>query len=186
MSLIDRLSAPPRLLPAALIGVCLSALGIALLAQHGGGLPPCELCIWQRWAYGAAIAALLPGALAPPDRPTLRRLSLAFGALAFTAGAGISVFHAGVEQGWWPGLSGCAANYTATTAEEMLAQMLAAPIARCDEIPWSFLGLSIAGWNAVASALLAALAGLGAIRGPGTVTTRPPASRPVTPGPAAS
>lgn len=158
MSSTARLLAAPRLAPALLIGACLAALGTALFAQYVGGLPPCELCIWQRWAYAAAIGLLLPG-LFMTGRAGPRAAVLALGGLAFLAGAGISVFHAGVEQGWWQGLAGCSASFTNTgSLEDLKAQILAAPIAKCDEIPWSLFGLSIAGWNALASLALALVA----------------------------
>ncbi|WP_119678893.1 disulfide bond formation protein B [Indioceanicola profundi] len=158
MSSTARLLAAPRLAPALLIGACLAALGTALFAQYVGGLPPCELCIWQRWAYAAAIALLLPG-LFLGGRPAARAVVLTLGGLAFLAGAGISLFHAGVEQGWWQGLSGCSASFNPSgSLEDLRAQIFAAPIAKCDEIPWSLFGLSIAGWNALASLALAGLA----------------------------
>ena len=41
---------------------------------------------------------------------------------------------------------------------------MAAPLTRCDEVPWSLIGVSLAGWNALASCALAALALYGAGR----------------------
>lgn len=149
-------------LPAILVLASTAALVTAFAAQHWGGLPPCQLCIWQRWAYAAAIGALMPGMFVAA-RPGARAATLAIGAAAFLAGAGIALFHAGVEQGWWQGLTACtnpAAD--AASVDELLARLNAAPIARCDEIPWSFLGLSIAGWNMLAMLGLAAVSALGA------------------------
>ena len=148
--------------PAALVIVGTGALVAAFAAEHWGGLPPCELCLWQRWAYAAAIGLLMPGMFVK-DRPRARALILGMGAVAFLAGAGIAFFHAGVEQGWWQGLTGCTnAAAGATSVEDLLRQLEAAPIARCDEIPWSFLGLSMAGWNVPAMLGLAAIAALAA------------------------
>ncbi len=155
------LLASPRV-PAALVIAGTGALVVAFASQHWGGLAPCELCLWQRWAYAAAIGALMPGMFVK-DRPGARAVILVLGALAFLAGAGIAFFHAGVEQGWWTGLTACANPAAgATSVDDLLRQLEAAPIARCDEIPWSFLGLSMAGWNVLAMLGLAAISAVAA------------------------
>jgi disulfide bond formation protein DsbB len=138
---------------AALAGAGSAALLLGALGfQYFGGLAPCVLCIWQRWPHGAAIAVALL-ALATGLRP----LAL-LGALAVLAGAGIAGFHAGVEQGWWEGLSTCAGpDMAGMTADQFMTSLMTAPIARCDEIPWSFLGLSMAAWNGLLSLVLAGL-----------------------------
>jgi disulfide bond formation protein DsbB len=40
---------------------------------------------------------------------------------------------------------------------ELLDQILATPVVLCDEIAWSWLGVSMAGWNAILSLGLAVL-----------------------------
>ncbi|HYE49711.1 MAG TPA: disulfide bond formation protein B [Azospirillaceae bacterium] len=160
MSPSDFLSSP-RAASALLIGASLAALGTALLSQYVGGLPPCDLCIWQRWAYVAAILLLAPGFVLRPEGSTGRMgaVALALGGVAFLGVAGIAVFHVGVEQHWWQGLQSCSAGgTTAQTAEEMLAAIMAAPVVRCDEVPWSLFGISIAGFNALAALVLAGTA----------------------------
>jgi len=137
-----------------------ATLGMAFLAQYGFGLAPCELCIWQRWPYAAAILLGLAAWKLERARPAL----LGLVALAFMATAAVGVFHFGVEQKWWPGLSGCSGGNTATSIEALRAQILAAPVVRCDDIAFSFLGLSMAGWNALWAALLALLAATKALR----------------------
>lgn len=121
----------------------LGALGF----EHLGGLSPCEMCFWQRWAHlgvlAAAGLALLTGA-----RP-LGWLAV----LAMLGAAGLGLFHAGVEQDWWEGVTACTAPVSAGMSREaMLDSLLTAPLVRCDEIPWSLLGVSMAGWNALISA----------------------------------
>ena len=76
--------------------------------------------------------------------------------------AGYGVYHVGVEQGWF--VSSCAAPMSGGTIEDIRAQVMAAPLTRCDEAPWSLIGVSLAGWNAIASVAVAALAALGAAR----------------------
>jgi len=121
--------------------------------QYLGGLLPCTLCLWQRWPHAVAVALGAVG-LALPGRiwPLL-------GALAALTTAGIAGFHVGVEQGWWQGLATCAVdNLAGVSVDDLLSVEtdVAAPV-RCDAIAWSFLGLSMAGWNGVISLALAAL-----------------------------
>lgn len=124
----------------------------ALGSQHLGGLAPCKLCIWQRWPHLAAVvvgavALKLPGRLWP-----------ALGALAAATTGAIGVYHTGVERGWWQGPDTCTSGPVAgLSPEALLSQIAAAPLVRCDEVAWEFLGLSMASWNAVLSFALAAL-----------------------------
>ena len=126
----------------------LAALGF----QHLGDMAPCKLCLWQRWPHLAAIgigilALLLPWVLLP-----------LLGMLAMLATAGIGAYHAGVERGWWEGPASCSATGTSgLTTDELFDQIMTAPLIRCDEIPWEMFGLSMAGWNMVASLGLAAI-----------------------------
>lgn len=118
--------------------------------QYLGGMAPCKLCLWQRWPHAAAIVI---GALAliRPGR-ALPRL----GAMAALATAAIGVYHTGVERRWWEGPDTCTSGPVGgLTPQQLMDQILAAPLVRCDEVPWEMLGLSMASWNAVASAGLA-------------------------------
>lgn len=132
--------------------------------EHIGGLVPCEMCWWQRWALiGVVILAfdaVLLGRLSG-RRPALAPVARATGwaaLLAMTANAGIALFHAGVEQKWWQGLTRCTAPPVAGDASAMLADILAQPIVRCDAIPWQMFGISMAGWNFLTSLTLAGAA----------------------------
>ncbi|QDO97933.1 disulfide bond formation protein B [Ferrovibrio terrae] len=129
-------------------------LALVLIAQYGFGLPPCEMCHWQRWPYIAALIFGL-GALVLP-RWRVQLLGLA--ALSFAITGGIGVFHAGVEWKWWQGLTSCGGTSTATSLEDLRAQIMAAPVVRCDEAAIRVLGLSMAGWNALWAAVLAIFA----------------------------
>jgi disulfide bond formation protein DsbB len=123
----------------------------ALAFQYLGGLAPCQLCIEQRWPHAAAVAiGLLALFLA---KGPLTRLLAACGALAALATAGLGVYHTGVERGWWQGPDTCSAggNIGGLSSEELLDQILAAPVIRCTDVQWEMLGLSMASWNAVLS-----------------------------------
>ena len=131
------------LLPAALLG---GALG----SQYLGGLHPCEMCYWQRWPHGAAIVFALLSFTAPARSSRARTLVL-LAALAIAISGCIGVYHAGVEAGVFEGFTQCSATATATNTADLLKQIVHAPLVRCDEVQFSFLGISMAGWNAILS-----------------------------------
>jgi disulfide bond formation protein DsbB len=133
------------LLALASAAVLLSALGL----QYLGGLPPCRLCIWQRWPYVALIVLGLVGWRVYP------RAALALATLVLAVGAGLAVYHIGIEQGWWALPAGCVAGQDAESIED-LKRMLAEAPPTCDQVSFTLLGLSLAGWNLVASLALAA------------------------------
>jgi len=152
---------------ATLLTALLSAaiLGAALLSQFVGGLQPCVLCLYQRWPYVATIALGLAGFALARRHPGAARAALGLAGLVFLVGAGIAGFHVGVEQGWWQGTAECGAPAGgAMTLEALRAQVLAAPVVRCDEVPWSLFGISMAGYNLLISLAMAAAALLGASR----------------------
>ena len=125
-------------------------LGGALISQYVGGLYPCEMCMWQRWPHLVAIFFALD-AIALRSRPGLSALFTGLAALAVAVSGAIGVFHAGVEYGWWEGLTACSTTATGATTQDMLASIMAAPITRCDVAPWSLFGISLAGYNAIIS-----------------------------------
>ena len=147
----------PRAAAVVLLVASAAALGFALGAQYLGGLAPCPLCVYQRWPYAAVI--LLAGAALIAPSPWPRALVAAC-AVALAGNALLAGYHVGVEQGWFALPEGCQAVGEATTVDELRAMLAAAP-PRCDQVAWSFLGLSMAGWNgllALALALFAAAA----------------------------
>ena len=135
----------------AVIGSALLLLG-AFAFQHIGGLAPCKMCIWQRWPHGAAIVIGLT-ALALPVA-----LLLLAGALAAALTGAIGVYHMGVERGWWKGPDTCTSgDISNLSSDDLLNQIMSAPLVRCDDVAWQMLGLSMAGWNAVISFGLAVI-----------------------------
>jgi disulfide bond formation protein DsbB len=62
----------------------------------------------------------------------------------------IGGFHAGVEYGWWQGITGCATTISGGGASA-LDNIMNAPLVRCDVAPWTLLGISLAGWNFIIS-----------------------------------
>jgi disulfide bond formation protein DsbB len=138
------------LLPSALLA---GAFG----SEHLGGLAPCELCWWQRYPHMAAAALAALAFTAPATSARSRLLTLLAAAAVALSGA-IGVYHAGVELKIFEGFTTCTAVATGASTEDLLKAILNAPIVRCDQVQWSFLGISMAGWNAIVS-----LAGAAAI-----------------------
>lgn len=138
------------------LGVPAALLGGAYIAQYAFGLPPCEMCWWQRYALFAALAFALLGLVKP------NRAVLALAGLGILASGLIGGFHAGVEYGWWQGLTACTGNATAGGGDP-LAAVMGAPIIRCDVAPWTLAGISLAGFNVLIS-VPAALALFAALR----------------------
>src|SRR5215213_4897754 len=160
-------SASMRLPAPAVARLIALVLPAALLAgafgsEYLGGLTPCEMCWWQRYAH---LAALVPAGLAftGPAGSRRSRLLVLLAALAIAASGAIGVYHAGVELKIFEGFTTCTG-----TGAKTLEAILKAPLVRCDQVQWSFLGISMAGWNAILSfggaALIAFLTFRGARR----------------------
>jgi len=122
------------------IGLPAALLGGAYISQYGFGLYPCEMCWWQRWPHFAALAFGLLSLFG-----TAQRLLVALAALGIFASGLIGGFHAGVEYGWWEGLTSCATAID--TSGDALDAIMNAPVIRCDVAPWDLFGISLAGWN---------------------------------------
>ncbi|WP_313802234.1 disulfide bond formation protein B [Sphingobium sp.] len=145
--------------------VPLAMLGGAYAFQFIGGLHPCEMCWWQRYAHMAAIPLALI-AYATRGKACVSALFTGLAGLAIGISGGIGLFHAGVEYGWWQGLTACSTSPTGGSSADILNQIMATPITRCDVAPWSLFGISMAGYNgllsgAAALAILALLLGRG-------------------------
>lgn len=143
----------------------MTRLHLALLATTGSatllggaflfqllGYPPCKMCLWQRWPHAAAIL------IGIAFYALKNRALLWLGAAAALTTCAVGTYHAGVEQGWWEGPNTCtSAPIGELSVDDLLESILNAPLIRCDEIAWQFAGLSMAGWNALLSLILAAI-----------------------------
>ena len=142
-------------------------LGAAHAFERLEGYQPCLLCLRQREVYWIALSIALLGMLGLLRRPhpsRVRALPLLL-ALIFFTGFLVAGFHAGVEWKWWPGPTACAVGSGAgLSAMEELAAGAPVRAVSCDEAAWVFSGLSMAGWNALASLALAAVGIAAALR----------------------
>jgi disulfide bond formation protein DsbB len=154
----------PSLRPAALarlIALLLPAvlLGGAFGSQYLGGLYPCEMCWWQRYAHMAALVLAALAFTSPAETVRARALTL-FAALGIAASGAIGVYHAGVEAHIFEGFTTCTSTATGATTADLLKAISKAPMIRCDIVQFRFLGISMAGWNAILSLGGAVLIGL--------------------------
>jgi disulfide bond formation protein DsbB len=147
-------------------GVGAAAIGGALFIEHVLRVLPCELCLKERIPYYTGIPAALVAAWlasrAPRGNSTM--LLLALVAVIFAVGAGMGVYHTGVEYGWWPGPTDCTGPVSkAVGLDTFLKNLETTKVVRCDEVAMRIFGLSLAAWNAVISVGLTLVAGAGAL-----------------------
>lgn len=135
-------------------------------SQYFGGLYPCEMCWWQREAH--MVALVLAGlSFTAPAASSRSRMFVLFAALAIAVSGAIGFYHAGVEAKIFEGFTTCTALAKGGTTNELLQRITHAPLIRCDQVQFRFLGISMAGWNAILSlggAALILLLGLKARR----------------------
>jgi len=151
----------------AALAVALAAaatVGGALVFQYVWGYQPCKLCLEQRYPYYLGIPLALVTALLPPR---WGRIGLWALALVFLVSAGMGTYHAGVEWGFWLGPADCGGGAPASSGNvgDLLGQLSNIRVVSCTAAAWRFLGLSLAGWNALISVALAVFAGYAAWKG---------------------
>jgi len=119
------------------------------------------MCYWQRHAHKAVIVvgiiALFAGFISDKLRELFRWLIV----LAFLISFIYAAWHVGVEFGWLEGPKECAGGTIGKIPEidpndplAFLDKKSIKPPA-CSEAVWHFLGISMAGWNAVISLITA-------------------------------
>ena len=119
----------------------------AYVSQYVFDLYPCEMCLWQRWPHFAALALALLSFVVPP-----KNWLVALAAGGILTSAAIGGFHAGVEYGWWEGVTSCTAIPEVGSGQSARDAIMDAPLIRCDEAPWDLFGISLAGYNFLISA----------------------------------
>ena len=125
-------------------------LAAAYWFEFAGGLEPCTLCLYQRIPHGVmvllgllSLTALRPG------------IVFVFMIALMVISGTLGLYHAGVEWALWSGPSGCSSSLSGMSGSEGLDQLLNTAVVRCDEVVWSFMGLSMAGWNMAISYMVA-------------------------------
>ena len=143
-------SPPPQIMALFVAAASALALGGALIGQFGFGLHPCDLCIYQRIPFilNIGIGLIILTGLSKYLPVTAHSL-IGLSGILFIANAGIAFFHSGVERKWWTGLTGCSTPDMSGSIEDLLKRIQETDVTRCDEIPWSLFGLSMANYNVV-------------------------------------
>jgi disulfide bond formation protein DsbB len=146
----------------------IAAASLAILAAvwifQGLGYQPCELCLTQRYAfYAGAPLAALTAFLASRSAHGLAHAGFALLAAIFAANAALAAYHVGVEYHWWAGPTACTGGLTGSIdANDLMKALDSVKVVRCDEVQLRIAGLSLAGWNVLASAALAVYAAVAA------------------------
>jgi disulfide bond formation protein DsbB len=144
----------------------IAAASVAILAVvwifQSLGYAPCELCLTQRYAFYAAVPLALLTALISRSARGLARAGFALLALVFLANAVLAAYHVGVEYHWWQGPTACTGGPGSLDVNDLVKALDSVKVVRCDEVQLRIAGLSLAGWNVVASAVLAIYAGFAA------------------------
>lgn len=163
MSFLSR----PRLVALTIFVVSAALIGGAYYFEYGLGLLPCELCLKQRQPYYiampiAAVLALMPDARRDRLFTALRAFGFGVIAIAFLYNAGLGVYHSGAEWHLWLGPADCTGPVGSSVGlNDFLKNLQTTRVVRCDKAAWRFIGVSLAGWSAVASLGLAILAVFG-------------------------
>lgn len=134
---------PPRWVCLSIAGISAFSLLAALVAQFGFSLRPCYLCLLQRGPFGLNILLGLYGAAIS----RFRTLMIGLSSFVFLGNSVIAFYHSGVERKWWTGLEGCSAPDMTGSVEDLIRRIQETSVVRCDEIPWSLFGLSMANYN---------------------------------------
>ena len=148
MTGLDKAKALAILVPGALLA---GAWG----SEIWGGLHPCDMCWWQRYGHLAALAFALGALLLGSRLPDKGRSLVWLAALGIAASGLIGAYHAGVEAKVFEGFTQCTSTASAESTDDLLKQIMNAPLTRCDQIQFEFLGISMAGWNAIISLVFA-------------------------------
>ena len=158
-----------------LAGVSFAALAAAWVFQFSG-YPPCSLCLEERIPYYAAVPGGLLAAFLAHKRPGLAAFIVAALALGFLYNAGLSTYHAGAEWHFWPGPDTCTSNGDLLQPKSLSQALRQNNVVRCDEAAIRIFGVSLAGYNVLISASLAAFGGFAvwrSFRREGRVHARP-------------
>jgi disulfide bond formation protein DsbB len=160
--LYDYAASAPERRAGLLLSVASFTIAAAWFTELVLGYPPCKLCLLQRWPYYFAIplAALAWIITGPLKLRVAARPAFAMIACIFMISVALGVHHSGVEWGWWQGPADCggAINTGPANAQDLLAQMNRTRVISCTDAPFRVLGLSMAGWNAAVSFILASIA----------------------------
>ena len=128
-----------------LIIISVIAITSALIAEYIFNLQPCELCLKQRHPYYLIIVVSLIIFFIPVFLKLALYILIQLGVIY---GIFYSVWHVGVENKLLKGPSGCTAGLSnSSSTADLKEQILSKQVISCDEVVWSFFGISAASLN---------------------------------------
>ena len=128
-----------------LIIISVIAITSALVAEYIFNLQPCELCLKQRHPYYIIIVVSLMIFFIPVFQKLFLYILIQLGTIY---GIFYSVWHVGVENKLLKGPSGCTAGLSnSSSTADLKEQILSKQVISCDEVVWSFFGISAASLN---------------------------------------
>ena len=130
----------------------------AFYLEYVYGALPCDLCITQRWFHGSIIAYSLIIIFIINKTSISKKLALLGGVILWLSSSLAGLYHFGIEMNFWTGPDGCSSNID--FSRDTLTYLLNKSPIRCDEVMFEIFGLSLAGWNALASFFIFLLASI--------------------------
>ena len=124
----------------------------AFYLEYFHGALPCDLCITQRWFHGAIIGYSFIIILIINKTLISKKLLVLVGAILWLSSSLAGLYHFGIEMNLWTGPDGCSSNID--FSKDTLTYLLNKSPIKCDEVIFEIFGLSLAGWNAIASLLV--------------------------------
>lgn len=133
----------------------------ALGFEHLAGMKPCQMCLWQRFPHkvilGISALALIIRYAGKTNR--WDKLFVWLIGFSFMFSVIVAFWHVGMEHSWWKGPgkfcnAHCGDYINVTPFFEAMKSKK--ELAKCTDIAWSMFGISMAGYNAIISAIAAA------------------------------
>ena len=134
--------------------ISLSMIFFVLISEYVFGFAPCSLCLIQRYPHMLVAITSVWLIFFRTHNFFLYPVNTLVIALSII----LASYHVGVEQNVFQGPQSCSSSnlslVSEKSAEALLKEILNTAVVRCDEVTWSFMGLSMATWNLILSIAL--------------------------------
>ena len=134
--------------------ISFSMILFALISEYVFGFAPCSLCLIQRYPHILVAVTSVWLIFFRTHNVFLYPVNTLVMALSII----LASYHVGVEQSIFQGPQSCSSSnlslVSEKSAEALLKEILNTSVIRCNEVTWSFMGLSMATWNLILSIAL--------------------------------
>ena len=134
--------------------ISLSMILFVLISEYVFGFAPCSLCLIQRYPHMLVAITSVWLIFFRTHNFFLYPVNTLVMALSII----LASYHVGVEQSIFQGPQSCSSSnlslVSENSAETLLKEILNTSVVRCNEVIWSFMGLSMATWNLILSMAL--------------------------------